>query len=731
MKCILTILFSTLLAFTVKAISVTITVVKQPICTYASGELMAVVSGGTAPYSYAWSTGAVSQSISGLPAGDYSVTVTDSNQQQATADVTLTTTDYGIVLFEDWFNFGMGLCSGTVLIAFDPVGMGIPGPPPYYVDGVEMQEGLAPDPDDPGEYVTYYGGYVDNPQYGQDNSFSFADGNGCPGFYEIPIGWPIQWPTLTTMSIQGACVGTTSGSITIQSSGEGHQQFVQTRISPEVPGYPGHPTGGGPHAFTITGLAAGSYTLTQFMTETPFFPSSQCSSTFNFTIPQLGAECGTVSGTVFIDNDQDCVQDVGEVGVPNTVLELLPGPQYRFTDATGAFSMQLANGSYTLGQGDPTLVQLCPTTAPAPFTLNFNPVVLNIADSSTVALDLRAHMTATAMRPGFPGTYWGKVRNLSPQVSGAVTVTMVIDPALTYDGATPPPTDVTGNTVTWEFGTFGPYQGENLTVNVQVPPGTPLGSVLNSTLTVLNTLGDADPVNNTASLNGIVTGSFDPNEKTGLTDATRSGSQFILGEDAWIDYTVQFQNTGTDTAFTVVVRDTLDTDLDITSVQLLGASHAFVPSFGDGRALMFTFDAIQLPDSGTDLLASQGYVAFRVKARAGLVPGDEITNSAGIYFDFNDPVITDTVTHVVELETAVAEVPVGRTMRLAPNPADDVLLVLDANANAVFEVLASDGRRMSVPFRRAGSTVRMDVHGLAPGLYILRSGQGVARFVKR
>lgn len=730
MKRILTILYSALLAFSVEAISVTITVVKQPICTYASGELTAVVSGGTEPYSYAWNTGAVTRYISGLLAGDYSVTVTDSNQEQATADVTLTTTDYGI-LTSDWFNFGMGLCSGTVPIGFRPEGAGIPGPPPYYVDGVEMQEELAPHPDVPGEYVTYYRGYVNNPQYGQFTYLSFADGNGCPGFYGIPIGWPIQWPTLTTMSIQGACVGTTSGSITIQSSGEGHQQFVQTRISPEVPGYPGHSTGGGPHAFTITGLAAGSYTLTQFMTDTPFFPSSQCSSTFNFTIPQLGAECGTVSGTVFIDNDQDCEQDAGEVGVPNTVLELLPGPQYRFTDGTGAFSMQLVNGSYTLGVGDPTLVQLCPTTVPAPFTLNFNPVVLNIADSSTVALNLRAHMTATAMRPGFPGAYWGKVRNLSPQVSGEVTVTMVIDPALTYDGATPPPTDVTGNTVTWEFGSFGPYQSENLTVNVQVPPGTPLGSVLNSTLTVSNTLGDANLVDNTASLNGIVTGSFDPNDKTGLTDATRSGSQFVLGEDAWIDYTVRFQNTGTDTAFTVVVRDTLDTDLDITSIQLLGASHAFVPSFGDDRELVFTFNDILLPDSTTDLLGSQGYVSFRIKPRADIQVGEVIQNTAGIYFDFNEPVITDTVTHVVELETAVAEVPAGRTMRLAPNPTDDVLLVMEADANAVLEVLASDGRRMAVPFRRVGTMVRMDVKALSPGLYLVRSGQDIARFVKR
>lgn len=75
--------------------------------------------------------------------------------------------------------------------------------------------------------------------------------------------------------------------------------------------------------------------------------------------------------------------------------------------------------------------------------------------------------------------------------------------------------------------------------------------------------------------------------------------------------------------------------------------------------------------------------------------------------------------------------PAGRSLRLAPNPADDVLLLLDTDAHAKFEVLASNGRRVEVPFRRTGSAVQLDVHALAPGLYILRSGQGVARFVKR
>ncbi|HBS85187.1 MAG: hypothetical protein A2W91_01745 [Bacteroidetes bacterium GWF2_38_335] len=155
---------------------------------------------------------------------------------------------------------------------------------------------------------------------------------------------------------------------------------------------------------------------------------------------------------------------------------------------------------------------------------------------------------------------------------------------------------------------------------------------------------DEDPVNDIYC--SEVTASYDPNDKTGYPHGI--GEEHIIYPDVQLQYVIRFQNTGTDTAFTVVLLDTLDVDLDIFSVVKGVSSHNCDFTIYGPRILKWTFSNILLPDSTTNEPESHGFATFTVDQNPGLTDGTQIFNKAAIYFDFNDPVITNSTSHIID-----------------------------------------------------------------------------------
>jgi uncharacterized repeat protein (TIGR01451 family) len=200
--------------------------------------------------------------------------------------------------------------------------------------------------------------------------------------------------------------------------------------------------------------------------------------------------------------------------------------------------------------------------------------------------------------------------------------------------------DNINHTVTWNISSFPPGWTYWLTAVVQIPSTVPLGTILTSSAQIVPVTGtDINPADNLASESQEVRGSFDPNEKLVSPEG-------VIERTDMLTYQINFQNVGTDTAFNIVVRDTLDANLDISTFTSGASIHPYTYAF-TGREISWTFADINLPDSLVNEAASHGFVKFDVYPIPTVPAYTIIENQASIVFDFNPPVITNIVSNQI------------------------------------------------------------------------------------
>lgn len=235
---------------------------------------------------------------------------------------------------------------------------------------------------------------------------------------------------------------------------------------------------------------------------------------------------------------------------------------------------------------------------------------------------------------------------------------------------------------------------------------------------------DADPFISIDCQENV--GSWDPNDKRGFPKGY--GEPNYIEPNTEIEYLIRFQNTGTDTAFTVIVRDKLSPFLDLRSLRPGASSHAYQLNVAPDGMLEFRFDNIALPDSNANEAASHGFVKFRASQLLNNAPGTIIRNTAAIYFDFNPPVLTNTTSHRVEVDfIAIDLIPLPGwkpgSIAVSPNPlsGDALISIPDAPVGSPlhFEVYDSSGRLVRKDSYLSNPFV-FERHTLPPGLYFCR-----------
>jgi len=249
--------------------------------------------------------------------------------------------------------------------------------------------------------------------------------------------------------------------------------------------------------------------------------------------------------------------------------------------------------------------------------------------------------------------------------------------------------------------------------------------------------------------------SYDPNDK--LVSPRGTTTEKFTPTQAELDYVIRFQNTGTDVAYKVEVVDTLSEHLDLATLNVRGASHNYIYSVsGKGRpVLTWTFNNILLPDSTTNLAGSNGYVHFSIRPKENLSAKTRIENFADIFFDYNDPVRTNTTLNTLyDVPPVVVEsvrldrstvMPITVTGRepdpgngfvIYPNPHSGHFTVeVPVSAGKVLEMVVLDalGRKVVSQQVEASNPEKwgIDVSDSQAGTYFLKIQTAKGAFVKR
>jgi hypothetical protein len=448
-----------------------------------------------------------------------------------------------------------------------------------------------------------------------------------------------------------------------------------------------------------------------------------------FWVLKFTPDYNSVLGRVYFDLDSDFSQDAGEPALTHHLVSETTTGRLTFSNpSTGIYELTiLSPGVFPISPASILHYQ----STPASQEILFN----DIAESQAgvdfafqpigLIQDLVLEITPlTPFRIGFEAQYrviWTNVGtiNTSPVLN------FTYSDVLSFASASIPPSTTTSSSAGWVLPAISPFESGEMIITVDVDPSALSGEEIVGLVVMEPVDSDQVPSNNSASSEVLATASYDPNDIT--VDRDTLLHEELTTTDP-LDYLIRFQNTGNDTAFNISVWNTFPTNVDRSSFQFVDASHDVVLDYDNETGTMkFRFYNIQLPDSNVNELASHGFVRYRIQPLSTLLVGDSILSQAAIYFDFNEPVITNTAYTVITTNIGMEEIGTAN-FQMAPNPTTGLLrLALLNGEGGTVSVYDPLGRQLySGAFN--GRATQLDLSAHAKGIYIvtLQTDQGIS-----
>ncbi|HKR04155.1 MAG TPA: T9SS type A sorting domain-containing protein [Bacteroidia bacterium] len=435
-----------------------------------------------------------------------------------------------------------------------------------------------------------------------------------------------------------------------------------------------------------------------------------------------------LTGIVFLDVDSNGIKDPAEPGIANEKLLMMPDSTIAFSDQNGDFSFGAAPGPHTISWVQQAgFLTLAPNN-PASYTDTVS--VTTGGHDFGLESTISPYTSIITLDPCWSGCAHPNHFGMTYQNIGSIPyngyVYFVFDTNMIYTtancwGNNAPPDSIIGDTLFWNIYNVLPQQIYTVSVCFSTPVG---GVTINYSATIVALDGGGNMAYSATDYGThVVSCSMDPNEKSAIPEGVFSQHYTLLSDS--ILYTILFQNTGTDTAYTVVIRDTIDNNFDLGTFEVVEASHTMLSEVSlQTRVAKFTFNNILLVDSNTNEGQSHGFIRYRIRPKAGTPDNTVVYNDADIYFDFNPPVTTNQTfnTLVTVIPISVSEISNENQTeaKVIPNPfSNTAWLVFENPGKELFHLKIYSVTGALVSFKNTRDNKVLLVKDQLPqGLYI-------------
>ncbi len=363
------------------------------------------------------------------------------------------------------------------------------------------------------------------------------------------------------------------------------------------------------------------------------------------------SESNLARGKIFMDDNENCLFDAGELGVAHQNVRYTDNGTTRYarSDFYGNFSLSLHEGSFIVGVESPgAYFDPCWTETTQAVTQHDTLDLFFPMKPKVHCALLETALASTGLVPCEEVLFKVKYGNAGTASSEPALVEVQLDTVFQLLSADLPYAAMGGGIYQFEVGSLVPGETGEFGFWALLPCDSVFNQVYCAYARISpNDLCLSDPDFDIEQPHWSEYCRASAAENFPRRKFPLEGTETKITRDSIVSYLIHFENRTGGVLNKIVIMDTISANLQIQTIEPGAASHPFTFEFVETGAIRFSLENAAMPDTSVSALEAQGFVSFKIRQTPGLTRASSIKNNAWVRLDQLPSIKTNTVSQAV------------------------------------------------------------------------------------